>query len=446
MKREVDVLGIGFGPANISMAAALQETRPDLSFAFIEKNQEIIWQKDMLFNNALDLHSNIQNVPYRDLATPRDPRSKYTFLNYLFEKKRLFTHLNMDLMLPLRPEYADYIKWVAGHFADRLQTGVAAEKIAFDKDAHTFDVALSDGSRIVAKNIVLGTGRPVNVPAVFQPVLSEKIFHFINFKTKIEALVKRGAKKIAVIGSSQSAAEIILYASKVFPELTIHGIMRRFAFPLKDTNPFMSEIYFPEFSEKFFDASSDVKARINRDVVRTNYGAADMDVIEEIYKQIYHDKLFGRNMIELFCLTDIDAATETADGTVALTLTNHLKTTTEVQEYDGVILATGFKNIGPQKNDIKIPAILEGIADLFALDEHGVVSVNRNYKIALNVDTGARVFLNGLCESTHGMGDAGSLSLVSIRAQKILSEVPTRSSASVSESLAASPVHDMVEV
>jgi lysine/ornithine N-monooxygenase len=53
------------------------------------------------------------------------------------------------------------------------------------------------------------------------------------------------------------------------------------------------------------------------------------------------------------------------------------------------------------------------------------------------------VFLNGLCESTHGMGDAGSLSLVSIREEKILSEVPARTSGST---VAVAPLDELVAV
>lgn len=422
MKHNVDVLGIGFGPANISLAAALQETRPDLSFRFVEREADIVWQRGMLFENALDLHSNVQNIPHRDLATPRDPRSKYTFLNYLFENNRLFTHLNLDLMLPLRPEYADYIQWVASHFVDNLTTGVNATRISLADGRREFDVALSDGSLVSAKNVVIGTGRPVSIPRAFRGIESRRVFHFIEFKSRLAELVEAGARRIAVVGSSQSAAEIILYTSKVYPQLKIHGIMRRFAFPLKDTNPFMSEIYFPEFTERFYDADPHTKSLINKDVYRTNYGAADMDVIEEIYKQIYHDKLFGRNMIELKRLTEITSAKE--DGqSIRIDMRDQLENMTLSENYDAVILATGFRNIGPREDDIKVPALLTGITELLRLDESEAVSVNRNYKVDLKAPTACNIFLNGLCESTHGMGDAGSLSLVSIRAQKILSEI-----------------------
>src|SRR5882757_8921182 len=108
-----DVVGIGFGPANIALAIALEEMLPASTRTFLDQSTEVIWQRNMLFENALDIHSNIQNIPHRDLVTPRNPRSRYTFLNYLHENGLLFKHLNMDLMMPMRPEYARYIGWVA---------------------------------------------------------------------------------------------------------------------------------------------------------------------------------------------------------------------------------------------------------------------------------------------------------------------------------------------
>ena len=49
MKRDpLDVLGIGFGPANIALAIAAEELGSTLTMAFLEKNAVPGWQEDML--------------------------------------------------------------------------------------------------------------------------------------------------------------------------------------------------------------------------------------------------------------------------------------------------------------------------------------------------------------------------------------------------------------
>ncbi len=92
-----DVIGIGFGPANIALAIAATELESPLSFKFLERRNCPSWQDEMLLPG-----SDIQNHPLRDLVTPRNPRSKYTVTNFLFEHNRLFEHLNLPLIHPLR--------------------------------------------------------------------------------------------------------------------------------------------------------------------------------------------------------------------------------------------------------------------------------------------------------------------------------------------------------
>jgi lysine/ornithine N-monooxygenase len=90
MRKEVfDVIGVGFGPANLALAIAFEELAPGLSVRFLEACSDPVWQGEMLLDGA-----NIQNNPIRDLVTLRNPRSRYTFINYLFEEGRLLQHPN----------------------------------------------------------------------------------------------------------------------------------------------------------------------------------------------------------------------------------------------------------------------------------------------------------------------------------------------------------------
>ena len=300
MSQLYEVIGVGFGPANLAIAALLDENKAFNNFLFLERSQQPVWQSEMLFENAMDIHSNIQNIPHRDLATLRSPRSKYTFMKYFHENGLLLQHLNMDLLMPMRPDYAAYMRWVSTQLSRYLKTGKSVRAITMLDAAHNhvYRVDTEDNEVFFARHIVLGTGRDPLIPDVFKEAMSsDRVFHLSSFNSKSKKLIAQGAHKIAVIGSSQSAVEIVLQLLKAEPRLDIHSIFRRFAYPLKDTNPFMSEIYFPKFTDLFYQADKTLKARINKDVYRTNYGACDMDVLEELYRQIYYDRLHGRNCI-----------------------------------------------------------------------------------------------------------------------------------------------------
>jgi L-ornithine N5-monooxygenase len=121
----VDLLGIGFGPANLSLAIALQEDSPRTTAFFLEAEQDPVWQGGMLLDG-----SNMQNHPCRDLATLRNPRSHYSFLNYLFEQDRLVEHLNLPMEFPLRKEYAQYIQWATNQFSAQVDFGVQVTDVA----------------------------------------------------------------------------------------------------------------------------------------------------------------------------------------------------------------------------------------------------------------------------------------------------------------------------
>lgn len=45
----VDIVGIGFGPSNISLAIAAQEMAPHLSSRFFESKASFSWHRNMLW-------------------------------------------------------------------------------------------------------------------------------------------------------------------------------------------------------------------------------------------------------------------------------------------------------------------------------------------------------------------------------------------------------------
>ena len=425
----VNVIGIGFGPSNLALAICLRELEVGLSARFIDAPHTPEWQREMLLNG-----SDIQNNPIRDLVTPRNPKSHFTFINYLKETGRLFEYLNLPSTYPLRREYAAYVEWVAKHFASVVTRGVRAEtvRITSDRGAPVWIVQNNDGSTITGRALVLGTGRTPNVPAVFEPMLGERVFHLTRYGTRIAALPAT-TKRIGIIGASQSAVEIALDLLDRFPDAEIYSIQRGFGFRLKDTSPFSDRVYFPEFIDYFYGLPPGGKANLNRQLRATNYSSADGDVIDALYVRTYEERLAGRDRFRLVNNTSVVAADLGADGSVRLTLKEVNTGDASELAIDAVVLATGFLDLSAGPAGEALPPLLKPFHNRLKTDEFGVLHVDRDYFVPATDSGIPPLYLNGLCESSHGLGDAGSFSLLSLRSERIAQSLQLRLSATLHE-------------
>ena len=107
IKEHVDVLGVGIGPFNLGLAALL-EVGTEFNCLFLEKHTSMQWHPGMLLDMT-DLQ-----VPFlADLVTFANPKSEYTFLNYLHEQERLYAFYFFNRFDIPRKEYNAYLQWVA---------------------------------------------------------------------------------------------------------------------------------------------------------------------------------------------------------------------------------------------------------------------------------------------------------------------------------------------
>ncbi|TDC36987.1 SidA/IucD/PvdA family monooxygenase [Micromonospora sp. KC213] len=189
--------------------------------------------------------ADIQNHPVRDLVTPRNPRSRYTFVNFLHEQVRLFKHLNLPVDRPLRKEYARYIQWVAETVPADVDYGrnVTAIRLA----GSGAEVRTTDGSSYLGRAVVVAPGRSPYLPTVFGGVPFPRAVHTSRFLPGIADLDRDWAGTLAVVGASQSAIGVMLDLSTWFPAARIVNVMSGYGYRLKDTSPFSEEVYFPEF-------------------------------------------------------------------------------------------------------------------------------------------------------------------------------------------------------
>lgn len=426
-----DLVGVGFGPSNIALAITLEELQPDIDYVFLERRAGGYWQEEMLLHG-----SDIQNNPIRDLVTLRNPQSRYTFINYLKQVGRLLDYLNLDLHYPLRKDYARYIAWVAEHFHDHVEYQSDVETIEFFDDpssgAMLWRLATSDGAERFARSLVFGPGRQPCLPDAFRPHLGPRVFHLAEYLRRISLLAPSKAH-VAVVGASQSAVEILLDLMKRDDDLRISAIYRSFSFRLKDTSPFSNHVYFPDFIDYFYNAPLGSRMQLEEQLRPTNYSSVDGDALHELYLRLYEEKLDGRQRLTLRNNTVVDSVQETDDRVVLETREVHTGHT-DTFDVDAVVLATGFLNFGVGSEHESYHPLLAEVMPALATDDRGVIRVERDYSVPTTVGPAAPLlYLNGLCESTHGLGDAGSFSLVSLRAAAIANSLLPRLSGGASD-------------
>ncbi|NUR39092.1 MAG: SidA/IucD/PvdA family monooxygenase [Streptomyces sp.] len=408
-----DILGIGFGPANLALAIALEERNSPLTARFLEARPSPEWQPGMLLDG-----SDIQNHPSRDLVTLRNPRSRYSFLNYLHEQGRLLRHLNLPSEFPLRKEYAGYIRWAAGFFSHLVDCNQRAEglQVVEENGERLYEVTTMSGQRYLGRTLVMGPGRTPYIPAPYDSLRGERVFHLTQYLPKLASLTASGQpSSVAVIGGSQSAVELALDLGRRFPRARVTTYTRSHSLRQKDTSPFSEEGYFPEFTDYYFRASRDGKKALDAFMHPTNYSSADIDVLRELYLEIYEQELDGDQ--RLFVRGNLEAVSVAeADGRVNIDFLERNTGETVTDSVDFAVLATGFRNMGPGAHEELCPPLMAGLAGLFAKEADGRLEVGVDYALKAVADGTPPLFLNGLCESSHGIGDAGSFSLLSLRA------------------------------
>jgi L-ornithine N5-monooxygenase len=422
-----DVLGIGFGPANIAVAIAMESDEVGFKGTrlFLEAKAGSVWQEHMLFEG-----SDIQNNPLRDLVTPRNPRSRFGFISFLHAKNRFMKFLNTGLHHPYRIEYAQYVDWVARHFeADvRYNTHIREIQVKDDDGKPLYVLTDSDNNVYYGRTLILAPGRTPMIPPVFEQAKSNRIIHLNDYLKTMSSLPAASLERIAVVGGSQSAVEILVHLSDTHPQSELIGISRCFGYKQKDVNPFTGEVYFQEFVDLFYYANRDTKRRLQDDLRLTNYSASDADVLDALYRKMYMQEVQGKEKIIIHRSAEVQSVAAIANDKVRIGLSKLERPGILYEDVSLAIMATGFKDIG-QPGDNKrgnfepYPPLFEPLVPHMLLDEEGCLLINRNYSVTLKAYEGHSCFVNGLCESSHGMGDAGSFSLLGFRSGEIVEEL-----------------------
>ncbi|MFI0942393.1 lysine N(6)-hydroxylase/L-ornithine N(5)-oxygenase family protein [Streptomyces sp. NPDC021020] len=415
-----DLLGIGVGPFNLSLAA-LADAVPDLAAAFYDQRQAFHWHPGLLVDGAT------LQVPFlADLVTLVDPASRWSFLNYLKSRERLFPFYFAERFHIHRAEYDAYCRWVADalpstHFGQQVDTvrwdpGHARFEVDHTQlDARGEAEALG---RTYARHLVLGVGTAPYVPEPLRPLAQAPavpVVHSAEYVPQRERLL--AAEHVTVIGSGQSGAEVFLdlLRSRPVGREAITWLARTPAFAPMEYSRLGLEHFTPDYTRYFHGLPEQVRDGLLPRQWQLHKGI-DTETITAIHDELYRRTLDG-GWPDAVLTPGVSVRTAGRIGTTAIELhLEHAEQGTRSRLVtNAVVLATGYR-------ERPVDQLLAPLADRLLRDAAGRPRVDARHRLELDRSVTGRIYVQNAERHTHGVG-APDLGLAAWRSAVILNDL-----------------------
>ncbi|VEG55909.1 L-ornithine 5-/L-lysine 6-monooxygenase [Mycolicibacterium aurum] len=405
----LDLVGVGFGPSNLALAIAIREHNDGaargLTAEFVELKSEFGWHTGMLLPGTT-----MQISFLKDLVTQRNPRSEFTFLNYLTERERLTEFINYKTFFPTRLEFHDYLAWAADKVDASVRYGSRVTSIRDVDGVFEVEFTGTHSGVLRAHNVVIAGGlAPQLPPGVTR---SSRQIHNHTFLHDLERLPTRRHNRFAVVGAGQSAAEVCAYLHDL-PDVEVHGVFAKYGYSPADDSPFANRVFDPDAVDDFYSAAPGVRRQLINYHRSTNYSAVDLPLIEDLYAREYAERVADRRRLFMRGASSISATEEHDDG-VRVDILHHPTGEVDRIECDAVIYATGFA-----------PASLRGIlGELYPdlVQDDGRPVVSRDYRLSTKTPTAGSLYIQGNTEHSHGL-TSSLLSNIAVRSGEILESI-----------------------
>ena len=382
-----DIAGIGIGPFNLGLAAL--SAGSGLRTVFFEQRRQFEWHPGLLLPEAR------MQVPfYADLVTAEAPSSPYTYLSYLRATGGLYRHGILENLYPLRSEYLAYCRWVAGQLPGLL-FGHRVIAVHYLKGERVYQLEVVDdggaGAFYCARHVVVGVGTPPLLPEGLRVPLSETLLHASDYLPHRSTLLR--SKEIVVVGSGQSAAEVVFdLLQHTAPDTRIHWHTRATRLYPMEEGPFAYAHSTPGYIDWFYGLDPATRRRVLATQAPLFKGV-NAALLEAIYQWQDREYRAGNERLGLqtgSSLTGIEAA---GRGLYQCGFRDMAGRETLALS-DAVVLATGYR--------FRLPAFLDGVADRFRVNAEGYPELHRDY----SVDEGHSLFFQNADLYSHGFNSA----------------------------------------
>jgi lysine N6-hydroxylase len=401
-QQHINLAGIGAGPFNLSVAALLQKA-PDFSYAFYDKKPHFSWHPGLMLPGA-----KLQTSWMKDLVTPVDPTSRYSFLNFLVAKGRFYSFINADQPAISRHEFAQYLEWVSAQIP-----AVQYDRCVREVNHKNGRFWLRFDDRIIsADHLCMGTGTQPYVPEFATPYLGKQVFHggaVLNSPRDFSG------KRVAVIGGGQTGAELFLeLISGSWGECRgVSWVSRRDNFDQLDEAPFTNDVFTPSYVAHFLGLSKQQKQHHVAQQKLASDGISP-STLQEIYQKLYQIQIVQERNADIQLMPSRQLVAMQKRGVGFGLDIVHSHEAAEQIEADVVIFCTGFRAV--------IPACLEPLAHLLHWDDEGVLSMQDNYQVNWQHAHQNRVYAVNASRHHHGIVDPQT-SLMAWRAANIVNDL-----------------------
>lgn len=409
-----DLIGVGIGPFNLSLAA-LSSGIPQFASSFFERKECFEWHSELVFDDAC-----MQTTYLKDLVTPVDPTNPYSFLNYLVQKRCFYAFLNTNRKTISRQEFEAYCRWASQKLPNTHFSSPVRE---VKHDGKSFQVRVDQGS-FAAQSICIGTGLRAFVPQMAKRFLGPSCFHAKSQDCKRAGL---HGKRVLIIGGGQTGAEIFLNGLRGLwgQAQSIRWVSRRLNLEALDESAFANDYFTPDYVKRFGDIEQCHKDRIVAEQKLTSDGIT-ASYLEEIYRELYRrthvqdcgtdfEILTARDMIEL----------EKRGDEYQVTVKNQARDGVEQYYGDVVILATGFRN--------ELPECLEPLFPLIKRDSLSRPLLKPSFQMEWDGPQSSRLYAVNFGRHSHGIAEPQT-SLMAWRSATILNDILGRDHFSAKDS------------
>ncbi|MEV6318893.1 SidA/IucD/PvdA family monooxygenase [Streptomyces sp. NPDC051776] len=424
--RPLDLVGIGIGPSNLSLAA-LADGVPGLRTAFYDRRPAFRWHPGLLIEG-----STIQ-VPFlADLVTLADPASPWSFLSHLRASGRLFPFYVAERFHIERAEYDAYCRWVSERLPG-LHFGHQVDGVRWNPERELFEVDFTrvgaDGEaealgRVHARNIVVGVGTAPYVPEQLRPLAESPavpVVHSSEYLAHRERLL--ATDHLTVIGSGQSGAEVFLDLLRARPagRERLAWLGRTPAFAPMEYSKLGLEHFTPDYTRYFHGLPERARDELLPRQWQLHKGV-DHGTLAAIHDELYRRTLDGGwPDVVLTPGVRIRTAGRFGSGTrrVELHLEHVQQGTRSRVTTDGVILATGYR-------ERRVDGLLASLDPYMERDASERPCIDDRFRLVMDRSVRGAVYVQNAERHTHGVG-APDLGLAAWRSAVILNSLTAAS-------------------
>ncbi|TLS35755.1 lysine N(6)-hydroxylase/L-ornithine N(5)-oxygenase family protein [Pseudalkalibacillus caeni] len=409
-----DLIGIGIGPFNLSLAALI-EPIDEIEALFFDKSKEFDWHTGMLIEGS-DLQ-----VPFlADLVTLADPTSSFSFLNYLRFHNRLYQFYFFNRFDIPRKEYNEYAKWVAAQLESCRFGWQVIDVIEHQEENPHYEIVVyNEESRLkesyLARHIVLGTGGVPNIPEGFKGYPGKDVIHTSQFLDKVKEA--KDSKAITVVGSGQSAAEVFyeLLQEQDRHNYKLTWFTRSAGFLQLESAKLGQEVFSPDYVEYFHALPFEQRVEALPKLGQLRKGV-DPETLKQIYNLLYHRSIGRKHMnVRIQPATEVKGIETAPEGNSYILKCRQWQEGRSFEyQTDKVFLATGYKP--------HVPEWINRYRDQMEWEDKKRYKITDDYRLVFKDDRPNQIFTVTNIEHSHGAG-ATNLGLSVHRNQQIINRV-----------------------